>query len=76
MSKLQLHIQDRKGKNLASVSLSAEATTDDLKALFAKECQHDTNKQRRDPERTRTAVGSTRLSLRCVHLLSQTQSGM
>lgn len=39
MSKLQLHIQDRRGKALTSLSLAADATTDDLKALFEKECQ-------------------------------------
>lgn len=37
MTKMQLHIQDRKGRQLTSVSLSSDATTDDLKALFATE---------------------------------------
>ena len=41
MSKLQLYIQDRRGKQLTSFSIGADATTDDLKTLFAKECQSE-----------------------------------
>jgi translation initiation factor 1 (eIF-1/SUI1) len=36
---VQLHIQDRRGKHIVSVSLNKDATTEDLKKIFAKECQ-------------------------------------
>jgi len=46
MSKLQLHVEDRRGKHLTSISISETATTDDLKRIFAKEFPRwDVNRQ-------------------------------
>lgn len=37
----QLRIEDRRGKLLTTLTLAADATTDDLKKAFAKECEKE-----------------------------------
>ena len=76
MSKLQLHIQDRRGKALTSLSLHADATTDDLKKLFEKECQtHSTAATAHTAALTRAFLDSA-LIVRCFFCVCQTLVGM
>jgi len=47
---MQVRVEDRRGKQLTTITLGKEATTDDLKTAFAKECKetHHTRESEAD----------------------------